>query len=298
MRSKILNALRAPLDGAVHYYVTRWASQRLIATLYTPDCILGMVHENRHHVMVIAAPKSGSSWLSVVLEELLHWRTNSLVFRHQRREQEIDINQIITTTRRAHLLSVNQHCRCSDATIEWMIGANIKGVVTCRNIFDTVFSYADHLRNESAEIPLAFLSDHQVQNMSQEALLNFVVDMIVPWYFNFYAGWIEYASGRGARVYLSRYEDLLDDPPGQIAAITDWLGFPQSGEDNAAAIEKGGSRYTRKNKAIKGRGKDLPRELVERILKMASYYPDTDFSRAGLGLDLALEPSAGAWDHE
>ena len=109
---------------------------------------------------------------------------------------------------------------------------------------------------------------------------------MLPWYFCFYAGWLHYIqSGRGSdRIRVCTYEEMLRDPVSEILGVVRWIGQGGvTGEDVEAALAGVEGMNTRKNKAVTGRGQQLPAHLIAEVRRMASYYPEIDFSDIGIG---------------
>lgn len=162
-----------------------------------------------HHILVACFPKSGSTWLSEVLSALPGFARINLVPVYDRREQELAFERLLVAH---HLNYVAQHhCRYSLATQHCLRAFSIKPVILVRNIFDCVVSMKDHIDrgidNPVTRIgPLAYIP-RAYDGWPAEARLDFVVDMCVPWYFNFFVSWQDSDAG----VWV-RYEDLLADP--------------------------------------------------------------------------------------
>ena len=175
--------------------------------LYYNDFIFWTISKKRKHVWIIAAPKSGSTWISAIFQELLKWKTSHLVNGYGRREQEIDIRKLISVTSRDNLFSPHQHCRASETTIKIIERARIQPIIHIRNIFDIVISVRDSLDQGNHTSAMAFV-DANWHNMPYEKRTDFIIDMVVPWYFNFFAGWFSSELVRNKKAYISTYENM------------------------------------------------------------------------------------------
>jgi len=232
-----------------------------------------------HHILVACFPKSGSTWLSEVLSTLPGFAKIDLVPVYDRREQELAFERLLVAH---HLDYVAQHhCRYSLATEHCLRAFSLRPVVLVRNIFDCVVSLKDHIdrgtHDPATRIgPLAHVPD-AYYGFSQEARLDFVVDMCAPWYFNFFIGW------QGCKEGLwVRYEDMLADPHATVRRITETFEIGASDAAIDAALATAAHRPTRRNVAVTGRGQTLSAAQRRRIEQFASYYPVRDFSLIGI----------------
>lgn len=231
---------------------------------------------------MIAAPKSGSTWLSRILENLLGWQQVLLIPSHYRREQEIDIRKLVIESAHENIFSPGQHCRASEPTFKILRKARIKIFMQYRNIYDTVISVYDHF-DANPVVPYAYMDVDNWSKLDAEEKTNFVIDMVIPWFFNFYAGWLQSNLVKNNQIFLSSYESLQQDPCEHVKKLTEWFGENFTDTEIAEAIEKTSKGKTRKNKGIIGRGRALKPYQKERIGRMAAYYPDIDFSLIGIG---------------
>lgn len=160
-------------------------------------------------LMLISAPKTGSTWLSAILIDLLGWKGISLVPEYGRREQEIDCQSFQNlVTQGGNYLAISQHLRNSRYTRRFIDAVNANPVILYRDIFDTVVSKFDHMNRESTIFPMAYMNEEIWSDFSDEKKMNFIIDMIVPWYFNFYAGWLSSSLYKENRLLLLSYEDM------------------------------------------------------------------------------------------
>lgn len=258
----------------------------LSSRLYTDSFMTSVLPQRKHHLWIIAAPKSGSTWLSVMLEELLGWPLMPLVSSYERREQEIEMPAFFgAPPHEKNVLSQHQHCRRSRTTLEIIEKTGMRCVLTTRNIFDTVVSFRDHVEKVPFAAPEQFMNPESWSSLSDDERTEFIVTMVMPWYFNFYAGWFDYLAGNphsGDMIRQQSYEDLLEDPAGSLEALCRWAAIPVDPADIRSAVELSETKFTRKNKGIVGRGNSLADVHRDRIRRMAEYYPSIDFTSIGL----------------
>jgi hypothetical protein len=234
------------------------------------------------HLWHIAAPKSGSTWLKTILTELLDWKVCPLIPLHKGREQEIETINLLYSSMQDFCFSPQQHCRYSDSTKRIIERLEIKPVLQYRNIFDAVISFYDHCNEMGLIFPMAYMDEHNWKGLSDTKKLDFVIDLIVPWYFNFYGGWFSSDLIKDGKILLVSYEDLIADPHKEVKRILDWIGIEKTDDEIHSSILSAAQKKTRKNVGISGRGVILSNEQKQKIRTMASYYPQIDFSILGL----------------
>jgi len=249
--------------------------------MYSDSYIYSLLAQRRSHVWVIAAPKSGSTWLSVLLKAYLGWETRSLAFSFDRREQEPCLRALAEAASLENVLWKHLHTRASQSTTELIRRAAISPIIQTRSIDDTLVSLCDHFDTESTTCPIAYMNDAQWRRLDGGTRRQFLVDMAAPWYFNFYAGWFSSELVRSGVAYVCRYEELRADPSRELMRICAHFGLPADPERADAAVAYAASQFTRKNKGLVGRGAALTDQQKASLSRMRQYYPDVDFSAAG-----------------
>ncbi len=151
----------------------------------------------RKHVWIVAPPKSGSTWLTLLLNRLLDWPLVPLVNGYDRREQEVDVLPLLSFPD-IDILSPHQHCRASQPTIDFIDHFRVTPIIATRNAFDTIVSLRDHLIRESRAVPMAYVDDEFLR-WSEERQYDFVIAMFMPWLLSFYASWQAAATTREGR---------------------------------------------------------------------------------------------------
>lgn len=244
--------------------------------------------------IIACMPKSGSTYLWHTLGGLPGMRKERLVPGFRRREQEICIDRLRVaeaTSRKAlnrwrlgmggkdprpQGYVAQMHLRYSEPSGDLMKQYHIRPIVLVRNIFDIVMSVRDHYRNQAVFMSMAYVND-EMKEWPDERLHEFIADMVVPWYINFFMCWQECDEK-----LLISYEQVMADREGMLETIVDYLGLEVPEDGIEAAMQTSGKANTRKNAGVSGRGAALADDVVERIRFHASHYPDTDFSLIGL----------------
>ena len=238
-------------------------------------------------------PKSGSTFLSQVVRELPEMRREQLVPEYQRREQELEETRIQRANNRTMFLRnlwaqnkfpnnpkplgwiAQHHTRLSHYTDTLIDTYKMTPVLLVRNIYDVVPSLYDHLTNTSNFLSMAYVDEKC--DFDRETYYDFIAEMIIPWYFNFFVSWIS-----RPEIIVLTYEELSAAPIDTVTGLFERLNAPITREAVESAVARASTSHTRKNKAVVGRGGDLPTAVQEKVAKYASFYPHIDFSPIGL----------------
>ena len=233
-------------------------------------------------VMHVAAPKSGSTWFDKIIQQTRKFKFTTLVHDYERREQEIQlevfIKNIIDVNERVYFN--HQHLRASEYVIEFINYFDIKVILQIRNIFDTVLSIRDHLLKLTRLFPMMYVTD-DFYDLSEEEQLNMIIDLFIPWYFNFYVSWFQHIDHKN--IYILQYEKLIENTLEEVSNIYDWLKIDYKKDDLREFISRSHtSNKTRKNVGIKDRGNLLTDIQHNRIINYSKYYKSIDFSLIGI----------------
>ncbi len=237
-------------------------------------------HKQQAHyqrLLIACFPKSGSTYLTEMLSALPDFQRVSLVPGYERREQELDYRSLLKTKLLTKHCVAQHHVKYSSITEQYLKLFQIKPVVLVRHIFDVVYSLKDHYRKYFTEGPASFVP-HDINSWEDDRILNFIVDLTIPWYFNFFVGWQSRAN-----TFFITYESLLQDAQKTLRQIGQYLNLNLKEADIIKAIDEANrdDKMTYKNQCIKGRGEALPEVLKNKIKTYASYY-DIDFSMMGI----------------
>ena len=236
------------------------------------------MHKNLIH---IAMPKSGSSWVSAILEKILKdigWRTVYLVPEYGRREQEIDLSKLSNDMNK--IFCLHQQIRYSSFTEKILDKFKILPIIQFRNIFDTIISLYDETII-SVINPLTFINKNDYDNLEKKQKLDYLIDITVPWYINYYVSW--YFMNKKLNGLTITYEEMKEDPFKLMKKIFDHISISINDDIIDDTIKYSETVNTRKNKAIIGRGKqELTKEQIDRIFKLSKYHKSVNFSLIGL----------------
>ena len=258
--------------------------KRPLEYIYTDDFIYRQISKKRKHAWIVAAPKSGSTWLNVMLKDALGWFNAGLTPAISHREPEPEPRRLMSVSRTGNLISPHTHSKYSVPTRDFIIRANVKVILQIRDIFDSVISFRDHAnQNNGAVFSMALIEDKRWKILTDADKLAFIIELVVPWYINFYCSWITSELFDTDHVYLCQYESLKDDPLAELTDIMTYLGETPGESRLREVIDSSNAKFTRKNKAIVGRGNDeLSSDQKKKIISYTRFYPDIDFSGIGI----------------
>jgi hypothetical protein len=271
MRKKIKSlAKNTPLGSALT------STNKMIKLLRGDRFEFGKSNKNGK-ILLACFPKSGSSFTTSVISQIGNYERMGLVYAYGMREQELD-------SRKCHQLRstsfiAQHHVRYSEYTAKLILQYNLTPVVLVRNIYDCIVSMADHIRSENYKWPMCTLFEEHC-NLSDQDLFLMITDYFIPWYINFYIGWIT----SPVNPLLVTYEDMVSDQVTFFEKILRADGY-QTEEleiDDAIAICLSGKHKIRFNHGVINRGKILPPEVREKVHQLVSYYPSIDFSPVGI----------------
>lgn len=237
---------------------------------------------HKHSCILLACmPKSGSTYLSSILAQMTgsgkYWPT----YGSGRNEQELYLTSLIELYGKRSVCQL--HVRATDANLHLINKFSIRPIVLTRNIFDLIVSMRDHIEREDERISMAYLSKEYFRLGGKEKL-DLLVDLIGPWYINFYVSWFIAIRDQlvPSAIWLT-YERLIGDPKHEVRKVADYLQYEiedDTVEETLKGIDRSRIRY---NKGRKGRGvEELTIEQQERIRRLCRHYTWVDFSRMGL----------------
>lgn len=230
-------------------------------------------------ILIACMPKSGSTFLARMLASLARTRMGSAVPEYGRREQELEEASIIKSASLTKH-SVFQNHVCHSAHLEGLVKKYpFEVIVLCRDLRDIAASIFDHLEKDSTVWPMTYCDDEILASLDKgPGRLNFIIDLIMPWYINFYVSWKKYQA-QGGQIRFITYEEMMANKQQTLKSIAIAAGIKSSDVEIAAALNSGG--FTRLNKGVSGRGAELFRQHPDaeaRLARYIGYYPSIDFS--------------------
>ena len=187
------------------------------------------------------------------------------------------------------------HMQALDGNRHFIEAVGLKPVIMLRNLPDMLASFLDMLETDpvaraeglNCQIPRNFCDLDRAQK------LNFMIDVIAPWYASYFATWKSYATASPKTVCVLNYKDFCEEPAETLYKALSHAGFATTRFQCLRSIqhvweEKQNYRY---NRGVSGRGKDYfaPAHLA-RLHRLLSYYPQLSDWTASL-LDDGVAPA-------
>jgi hypothetical protein len=229
-------------------------------------------------------PKSGSTFMAKALGELTGYSYAGLTYGYERDDQNLYLPKLIDAYTSGTV--THQHVRATGPNTELFRRFGIRPVVLTRNIFDVVISIRDHILNEGPAFP-SFFCNESFADMDDGMQLDFIIELGVPWYYNFYVSWYEASRLGTLDVLWLTYDSVVKDWAAALKAVADFYGFDYSEQEITACLERTRGKQRseiRLNKGVSGRGRSvLSQDQIGKIVAMSRFYPTVDFAPIGLG---------------
>jgi Sulfotransferase domain len=236
------------------------------------------------YVFVACMPRTGSTFLTETLCELTGFKRVELTDAFAENEQELDVPRLLDAY--AYGSVTQQHVCGNSRTVELMREFSVRPVVLVRNLFDVVVSIRHFLLTEGCgKWPTFFTTDERFRALDERAQYDQIVELGLPWYFDFYVSWSDVARRGALETMFLTYEAAAADWAATVSQIADFYGLDASPSavESALARTRLRAESLRLNQGTPGRGPEtLAEEARARIRSYARFYPDVDFTPLGL----------------
>ena len=157
----------------------------------------------------------------------------------------------------------------------------LKPVIMIRNLADMLASLLDNFENDpvaraegvNCQVPSNFC------DMDRAAKLDFMIDVIAPWYASYFATWKSFVDDAPKTVCVLRYRDFCTNPAESLHKAITHAGFVTTRQKCIQSLEEvwRDKENYRFNKGVAGRGRFyfLP-EHFRRLRRLLSYYPQLE----------------------
>lgn len=255
------------------------------------------------NILVACAPKSASTFIAGALSTALGIPHVSLatptlsaysgsVLGANLREQETDDMALLRNGLSGAGYVAQHHIRCTPFLARQIALYGIKPIVTVRNIFDTLVSLDDMLREwRQVEVPgnPVFFDDGMpaiFTGLDDEARFEMLTDATCVWYVKFLLTWQKCeAAGMIKPLWVSYEDDFVADKARLGARIAEFVGLEEADAERIATCFADTSKGTslRLNKGVAGRGDKIPAKTRERIVAICRRYAGEGDLRPLLG---------------
>jgi hypothetical protein len=231
-------------------------------------------------IFVAAMPKSGGSFITHKLGEYLGWT------REQAAEGKGCSQKDIAPDRMLDLLQKNvvihQHVLGTEGNAHYIFNYADLVVFQTRNIHETILSFRRHLLGESLYWHFMTFGP-SFRTLPPERQLDQVVDLVTPWMLNFYVTWAGHLRNppTGARILHLDYQEVASSESGALRRIIREVEGSCDEERLSITLSQKIAKYRKKeNDWIEP--VEFSEEQLARIKRLASHFPETDFSPIGI----------------
>ena len=259
-------------------------------------CDLSVLSRNRKEnpmVLIACTTRACSTFLGNVLGKIAHLTWFRYCSAYYNVENDLYLPALCIADR-APTVSV-LHMRATYPSCYLINVFGIKTIVNVRNIYDNVASMANcySSRRIHPNYDLGYSSPSMVwidknhHKISDDQLLDVMIDFFAPWYIQFYVSWYTVIERHEVNAMWISYEEIKRDTDSAIQSILDFCGLEAHNKDWSSIYEQ----FPPSSEEFRDINNEKPRsywlekltpERRSKIQKLASYYPDVDFSRIGL----------------
>ena len=237
-------------------------------------------------IVVAAAPKAGSTFLVNTLIRITRLRGFRLCAAYSTNEHDLYLPALCLMNRYGCVSQLHMKGTFHNAALMRTFG--IRPIILVRRIDDIVVSLQHDLREKCQRGSLgtgrsgySFVwQDQSTKELSDERLLDMIIDLAVPWFVNFYVSWHRLCHQGAVDALWVTYEELFGDKEKTVRSVLDFLGLRY-----AAAIDPGilSRKYRTFRDGRVGQGAlTLTSEQQRRLRERFSYYPGVDFGKYGI----------------
>jgi hypothetical protein len=220
----------------------------------------------RPHVLIACTPKSASSFLARAFEALpgvTRLRASQPGYR-----QDMVLDPIQLGRHEFDTYVIKRHVRYNRATERAIADFSMTPVVLTRDLADSVASMRDFIKAGNFRIPMAWFDERHMQ-MDDSDLDLMIVDLVMPWYLNFLAGWHNCENA----IWFG-FDEVREQPVRVMREISAAAGLAMSDEAFETAVDVATNRKPAFNRGVPGRGQRIAPDALERLKKLLDHYPE------------------------
>ena len=247
-------------------------------------------------LLLAFAPKAAGTFFRAAATLVLKGRLVRLVHAQGGRDAQLYLPYLL-----ACLLDANApptighvHMQAFAASRNLMTALGLRPIIMLRDVADMLASFLDMLETDPAaraeglncQVPENFLQ------LGRDMRLDFMIDMVAPWYASYFATWKDFVDQDSNRVCVLTYRDFRDRPAETLHAALTHAGFCVTQAECAGAIQEvwGERALFRFNQGRAGRGGlYFSPDHFARLRRLLSLYPQLE-----PWLPLLLESAADA----
>ena len=242
---------------------------------------------DRPRIALCSTPKSGSTWATNVLGKGLGVNSRRLCYAYSSNEHDLYVPALLDSLQQGFVSQL--HMRATPHNVALLQDFRIASVILTRNIFDSIVSFSRDLRVKlQLESPNPGQYGYSfvwltvdMQQWSDEQLIDYSIDHYLPWYMNFLRSWDAYQTI--LKAYPLRYEALKAEPARHFSAI--YNNFYKGREIDFSShsnISYGDNKAMSQTASETGSGYSLLSESQVARIERAFLRSDSDWTKAHL----------------
>ena len=237
-------------------------------------------------IVVAAAPKAGSTFLVNTLIRITRLRGFRLCAAYSTNEHDLYLPALCLMSPYGCVSQLHMKGTYHNAALMRTFG--IRPIILVRRIEDIVVSLQHDLREKAQKrsvgtgrVGYSFVwQDQTTKDLSDERLLDMIIDLAVPWFVNFYVSWHRLCAQGAVDALWVTYEELFGDKEKTVRRVLDFLGLHDGASIDPAVLSR---KYRTFRDGRVGQGAATLTAVQQRRLRERfAYYSDVDFGRYGL----------------
>jgi hypothetical protein len=279
-------ALREPLEVDVQQLVQAIVNAAVGNGLAPSEVDFAKERAGGPMIVVAAAPKSGSTFLVNTLRRLTGLRRFRLCAAYATNEHDLYLPALCLMNRYGCVSQLHMKGTFHNAALMRTFG--IKPIILVRRIEDIVLSLQHSLKGktrrdafESGWTGYSFVwLDQSTRALSDDRLLDMIIDLGVPWFVNFYVSWYRLCEQGAVEALWVTYEELFADKEKTLRDVLAFLGLRDVGKIDPALL--GREYHTFRDGRVGQGASALTAAQRERLRAHFSHYAGVDFGKYGL----------------
>ena len=237
-------------------------------------------------IVVAGAPKAGSTFLVNTLIRITRLRWFRLCAAYSTNEHDLYLPALCLMNRYGCVSQLHMKGTFHNAALMRTFG--IRPIILVRRIDDIVVSLQHDLREKCQRGSLgtgrsgySFVwQDQSTKELSDERLLDMIIDLAVPWFVNFYVSWYRLCEQGAVDALWVTYEELFGDKEKSVRSVLDFLGLRYTADIDPGILSR---KYRTFRDGRVGEGAlTLTAEQQRRLRERFSHYTGVDFGKYGI----------------
>jgi len=174
--------------------------------------------QRRPLVLIASAPRSAGTFLRAAAIEAVDGQLMRFVQAEGGRDATLYLPTLLAYFEGLYATDIavtHVHMPASDANRHMMDALDLRPIIMLRSIPDMLSSLWT-LLGEGAPLGFSFLKPSDFAHKSETDMADLMIDVMGPWYVQYFAGWKRYAEDVAGRVCVLDFADFSGDPAGAL----------------------------------------------------------------------------------